>query len=85
MAQNQPSHFAKDFTDFIFIKGQDRYQVFVFPTFLLSAFCSFALKPEASSHFFCVLSFRIFPLSRFSSLSPFDNCENDPAFYNHLI
>jgi hypothetical protein len=45
MAQNQPSHFAKDFTDFIFIKGQDRYQVFVFPTFLLSAFLLF--RPQA--------------------------------------
>jgi len=48
MAQNQPRHFAKDFTDSIFIKGQDRYQVSLFSTFTLSAFRSSALKPEAS-------------------------------------
>jgi len=48
MARNQPRHFAKDFTDSIFIKGQDRYQVFLFSTFTLSAFCPSALKPEAS-------------------------------------
>jgi hypothetical protein len=47
MTQNQPSHFAKDFTASVFIKGQARYQVFLFSTFTLSAFSLF--RPQAWS------------------------------------